>query len=401
MFKKYNVWRDKMKAQEKASEINKRYSVLPLSLRIETLGGVATPLILRYTPLPAKRTQEFSTADDNQESIEIKVLAGESSLAENNKLIGKLTLKDIPKAPRGETRIEVTFEVDNSYKINVSAKEKKNSVMVDSHFDSIHELLTSSEIENLINLAEKNRKQDDDKLKKIEIENHVKKVLFAAEKKVNDPAFRLKDINKKIADLGKALAENDYELMLQKANELELIVSPFSGFNDVFEQIFGNNLPISSQKSAKKQETKQYSSKPPIANKANETGREGNIRDINIFHPLVIATAGNLFRDGYYRQAILDTYIMLIDQVKIKSGRKDLDGTGLVQTVFSPNNPLLKVSNNRDEQQGFMWLFSGAVMAIRNPKAHRMITQTDPQRTYEWLAFASVLLRVLDNAHDI
>ena len=70
-----------------------------------------------------------------------------------------------------------------------------------------------------------------------------------------------------------------------------------------------------------------------------------------------------------------------------------------MQTVFSPRSPKLVISDDSDEQQGFMWLFSGAVMAIRNPKAHRLVEQNDPQRTLEWLSFASVLLRVLDDAH--
>ena len=113
-------------------------------------------------------------------------------------------------------------------------------------------------------------------------------------------------------------------------------------------------------------------------------------------HPDVQRLAGRLYRDGHYRQAILDTYIGIVEAVKKRSGRKDLDNTPLMQAVFSLRNPLLKVSEESDEQQGFMWLYSGAVMAIRNPKAHRLIEQTDPQRTIEWLSFASVLLRVLD-----
>jgi len=118
-------------------------------------------------------------------------------------------------------------------------------------------------------------------------------------------------------------------------------------------------------------------------------------------HPLVQSVASQLYSDGHYRQAILDTYILLVDTVKTKSGRHDLDGTGLMQTVFSPKNPTIKVSNDSGEQLGFMWMYSGAVMGIRNPKAHRLIQQKDPQRTLEWLSFASVLLRVLDEAEVI
>ena len=121
-------------------------------------------------------------------------------------------------------------------------------------------------------------------------------------------------------------------------------------------------------------------------------------KEIARMHPIVQKTAGELFKNGHYRQAILDTYIALVDAVKVKSGRHDLDNTPLMQTVFSLKNPEIVISSNADEQLGFMWLFTGAVMGIRNPKAHRLIEQNDPQRTLEWLSFASVLLRVLDDS---
>lgn len=119
---------------------------------------------------------------------------------------------------------------------------------------------------------------------------------------------------------------------------------------------------------------------------------------IERLHPLIQPVASQLYADGHYRQAILDTYILLVNTVKSKSGRHDLEGTGLMQTVFSAKNPIIKISDNPDEQLGFMWMFSGAVMGIRNPKAHKLIRQRDPQRTLEWLSYASVLLRVLDDA---
>lgn len=116
------------------------------------------------------------------------------------------------------------------------------------------------------------------------------------------------------------------------------------------------------------------------------------------FHPKVKEIASTLFKNGHFRQAILDIYIALVDAVKKKSECHNLDNSPLMQKVFSQNNPILKVSEDRDEQLGFMWLFSGAVMAIRNPKAHKLIEQTDSDRTPEWLAFASVLFRVLDES---
>lgn len=116
-------------------------------------------------------------------------------------------------------------------------------------------------------------------------------------------------------------------------------------------------------------------------------------------HPRVQEIASKYFEVGHFRSAILDTYIDLVNAVKAKSGL-NLDNTKLMQNAFSQNNPLLMVSDDPDEQQGFMWLFSGAVMAIRNPKAHRLIEQADPQRALEWLSFASVLHRVLEEAQQ-
>jgi len=139
-----------------------------------------------------------------------------------------------------------------------------------------------------------------------------------------------------------------------------------------------------------------------INNSLNEIGVNPNVPlALSSLHPLVQKTASDLYLNGHYRQAILDTYIALVETVKTKSGKDKLDNTPLMQTVFSANEPILKVSNDHDEQLGFMWLFTGAVMGIRNPKAHRLIEQNDPQRALEWLSFASVLLRVLDDAQIV
>lgn len=141
---------------------------------------------------------------------------------------------------------------------------------------------------------------------------------------------------------------------------------------------------------------------PKIEQTTNSKGEHTEIhQSMENLHPLIKSVAGQLFMDGYFRQAILDTYILLTETVKTKSGRYDLDGVPLMQTVFSIKNPIIKISDDPDEQLGFMWMFSGAVMGIRNPKAHRLIQQRDPQRTLEWLSYASVLLRALDDAQVV
>jgi uncharacterized protein (TIGR02391 family) len=115
-------------------------------------------------------------------------------------------------------------------------------------------------------------------------------------------------------------------------------------------------------------------------------------------HPIVVETASKLYCDKHYRQAVLDTYIALVQRVKEVSGRADLDNTTLMQTVFTPKNPIVVLASDPDEQMGYMWMFSGAVMGVRNPKAHRLDALSDPDHAIEWLAFASVLFRLLDGA---
>lgn len=117
---------------------------------------------------------------------------------------------------------------------------------------------------------------------------------------------------------------------------------------------------------------------------------------IKSLHPEVIKTASALITDGHYRQAVLDTFINLVNKVKAISGLTDLDNTPLMQRAFSASNPVIKLSNDLDEQRGYMWLFSGAVMSIRNPKAHNLDHIDTFDQTIEWLYFASTLFRLLD-----
>jgi uncharacterized protein (TIGR02391 family) len=114
-------------------------------------------------------------------------------------------------------------------------------------------------------------------------------------------------------------------------------------------------------------------------------------------HPTIQQAASKLFADGHYRQALLDAYIAVDNAVREKSQLAG-SGTRLMETAFSPGNPVLKIGDSPDEQQGFMALFRGAILAIRNPKAHSLNGTHDAQRALEWLFFASVLLRNLDES---
>jgi uncharacterized protein (TIGR02391 family) len=123
---------------------------------------------------------------------------------------------------------------------------------------------------------------------------------------------------------------------------------------------------------------------------------------IALLHPEVGIVAQKLFQDGHFRQAVFDAWLELNKAVQEKSGRPDLDGTALMQEVFSPRDPVLKFEGHPDEQLGYMWLFSGGVMAIRNPCGHTRADNAEDHRqeTLELLAMISALFRALDRAHQ-
>lgn len=136
-----------------------------------------------------------------------------------------------------------------------------------------------------------------------------------------------------------------------------------------------------------------------------ELDRRGLLTNLDFggLHPKVIDAAGTLFADGHYRNAILESCSALAGAIREKSGIVDRDGTPLMQHVFSPKKPVLKVSEDEGERQGLMWLFSGAVMGLRNPRAHHSNDgkDLDAIQAFEWLAFISALMRTVDLAERV
>lgn len=122
------------------------------------------------------------------------------------------------------------------------------------------------------------------------------------------------------------------------------------------------------------------------------------VEELINMHPTVQKVAAALFKSKHYRNAVLDTFIALNESVKTKSGIYDQDGTALMQNVFSIKNPKIVISDNSDEQLGCMWLFSGAVMGLRNPEAHSVTNKIDKQTALEKLSFASFLFKCLDKS---
>jgi molecular chaperone DnaK len=196
--------------------------VIPLSLGIETMGGVSTKLIERNTTIPASRSQVFSTAADNQTSVEIHITQGERAMAQDNKSLGRFILDGIPPAPRGMPQIEVTFDVDANGILSVKAKDKatgkEQSIRIEARSG-----LSQTDIEKMQKDAEMHANEDAKKKELVEAKNIAEQLIYTSEKSLKDagdkvPADLKTSIESKIADLKKEKDGQDLEV-IKKATE--------------------------------------------------------------------------------------------------------------------------------------------------------------------------------------
>ena len=202
--------------------------VTPLSLGIETLGGVFTRLIDRNTTIPTKKSQVFSTADDNQSAVTISVYQGEREMAADNKLLGQFNLEGIPSAARGVPQIEVTFDIDANGIVKVSAKDKATgkeqaiSIKASGGLDD-------SEIEQMVQDAETYAEQDKERREKVEIRNQAEALVHGAQKSIDDlgdkadPVMK-SDVESAIAELKTALEGEDEQQISEKSEALSAVL---------------------------------------------------------------------------------------------------------------------------------------------------------------------------------
>ena len=201
--------------------------VTPLSLGLETLGGVFTKLIDRNTTIPTSKTQVFSTAADNQPAVDIHILQGERPMAADNKTLGRFQLANIPPAPRGVPQIEVTFDIDANGIVNVKAKDlgtnKEQSITITSSTN-----LTDEEIDKMVKEAEKNREEDEKRKALADAKNDAEQLINATQKAIKDLGEKVDEKDKEkaeklIKELEEEMAKDDTEAINKKKDELQEI----------------------------------------------------------------------------------------------------------------------------------------------------------------------------------
>jgi len=219
--------------------------VTPLSLGIETLGGVSTKLIERNTTIPTRKSQTFSTAADNQTAVSISVLQGEREMAAQNRALGRFDLVGIPAAPRGVPQIEVTFDIDANGIVHVSAKDlgtgKEQKIRIESSSG-----LSDAEIEKMVKESELHAEEDRKEREKVEVTNEADSLIYSTEKSLKDFGDKVSSEDKAAIEAGvevlkKALESGDIEQIKAKSEELKQVAHKLA--EEIYKSTEANAAP--------------------------------------------------------------------------------------------------------------------------------------------------------------
>ncbi|HEY1037073.1 MAG TPA: molecular chaperone DnaK [Candidatus Paceibacterota bacterium] len=250
--------------------------VTPLSFGIETMGGVATKLVEKNTTIPASRSQVFSTAADNQTSVEIHIVQGERAMASDNKSLGRFILEGIPPAPRGMPQVEVTFDVDANGILNVKAKDKatnkENSIRIEASSG-----LSKEDIERMKKDAEAHDAEDKKKRDEVDVRNTADHAMYSAEKALKDnkdkvPADIVTSVEAKIAALKTAKEGTDIEALKKATEELSTEMSKIG-------EAMAKAGADASQAGAAEADATQAGADTAGQTGGNDAGSEGNVRE--------------------------------------------------------------------------------------------------------------------------
>ena len=249
--------------------------VTPLSLGLETLGGVMTTLIPRNTTIPTSKKEVFSTAADNQPAVDIHILQGERPMAADNKTLGRFQLGNIPPAPRGVPQIEVTFDIDANGIVNVKAKDlgtnKEQSITITSSTN-----LTDEEIEKMRKEAEENKEADEKRKEEAEVKNEAEQMVFQTEKAIKDLGDKadkkeVEEAEDLIKDLKKALEGGDIDEIKKEKEKLQEKAMALA--TKVYEQAAKDREQASNDDKEDEEE------KPSKKNKKDDDVKEADIEE--------------------------------------------------------------------------------------------------------------------------
>ncbi|PBB06844.1 MULTISPECIES: molecular chaperone DnaK [Salimicrobium] len=246
--------------------------VTPLSLGIETMGGVTTKLIERNTTIPTSHSQTFSTAADNQTAVDIHVLQGEREMAQDNNTLGRFQLTDIPPAPRGVPQIEVSFDIDANGIVNVRAKDlgtnKEQSITIKSSSG-----LSDEEVERMVNEAEENAEADKQKREEIELRNEADQLIFTTDKTI-------KDLGEQVSEEEKQKAE-DAKAELQTALEGEDLEDIKAKRDNLQEQVQALSVKMYEQAAQQQQQAEGEEGQDDVVDADYEEVNEDDNKDEN------------------------------------------------------------------------------------------------------------------------